>query len=71
MVVPASVPSDVQSFSPESPSSALKYKPPLNSVSDSGKDPKLAGSMSFTNTVPSSVPSVFHNSVEAGSPPSP
>src|SRR5258706_5566692 len=69
--VPPSVPSVFHSSRPLTPSSAEKYKALLNTVKPLGEELKgsrippmepTPGAMSFTRTVPPSVPSVFHSS---------
>src|SRR5712671_6176169 len=69
--VPPSVPSVFHSSRPLTPSSAEKYNALLNTVKPFGEELKGArippmdptpGAMSFTRTVPPSVPSVFHSS---------
>src|SRR3989440_3751093 len=68
--VPACVPSLFHSSTPVTPSSAEKNQVPLTKANSVGRGVPLApgkefpvGLMSFTRTVPVSVPSVFHSSM--------
>src|SRR6266542_4970847 len=62
--VPASVPSLTHNVYAvlEPDADAPKYSLPPNATSPAALLPRLPGTMSFTITVPASVPSVFHSS---------
>src|ERR1041384_2117705 len=69
--VPVTVPSVFHNSTPWTPSSAAKYRALLNTLKPDGEELKgtgippmnpVPGAMSFTRTVPPSVPSVLHSS---------